>query len=141
MTGTSQMQDLSAGVAPATTRVMNLSQFLTQAARRHPGGIGFVWGEQHWTWAEMEARAEAMAHALMADALPDRFGNALIDAWMAQRGIAAVAEKGVGDEIAIADDHHTLLQMQRSSLFPVRPVFRLEHRRHGISARNINFRE
>ena len=32
-------------------------------------------------------------------------------------------------------------QMQRSSLFPVRPVFRLEHRRHGISARNINFRE
>ena len=32
-------------------------------------------------------------------------------------------------------------QMQRLSLFPVRPVFRLEHRRHGISARNINFRE
>ena len=65
MTGASQTQDLSAGVAPATTRVMNLSQFLTQAARRHPDAIGFVWGEQHWTWAEMEARAEAMAHALV----------------------------------------------------------------------------
>jgi serine/threonine-protein kinase HipA len=26
--------------------------------------------------------------ALLADALPDDFGNALIDAWMAQRGIA-----------------------------------------------------
>lgn len=65
MTGTSQMQDLSGGVAPATTRVMNLSQFLTQAARRHPDAIGFVWGEQQWTWAEMEARAEAMAHALV----------------------------------------------------------------------------
>jgi acyl-CoA synthetase (AMP-forming)/AMP-acid ligase II len=59
------MQDLSGGVAPATTRVMNLSQFLTQAARRHPDAIGFVWGEQQWTWAEMEARAEAMAHALV----------------------------------------------------------------------------
>ncbi|MEH0073029.1 acyl-CoA synthetase [Pannonibacter sp. Pt2] len=65
VTEASQTQDLSGGVAPATTRVMNLSQFLTQAARRHPDAIGFVWGERHWTWAQMEARAEAMSHALV----------------------------------------------------------------------------
>lgn len=53
------------GVVPSTTRVMNLSHFLTQAARRHPGAIGFVWGEKTWTWAEMEARVNAMAHALV----------------------------------------------------------------------------
>lgn len=53
------------GVKPATTRVMNLSHFLTQAARRHPSDIGFVWGEKTWTWSEMEARVDAMAHALV----------------------------------------------------------------------------
>lgn len=57
------------GVVPVTTRVMNLSHFLTQAARRHPEDIGFVWGETTWTWAEMEARVNAMAGALR-----DRFG-------------------------------------------------------------------
>lgn len=57
------------GVSPVTTRVMNLSHFLTQAARRLPQEIGFVWGDRHWTWAEMEARVDAMAHALVS-----RFG-------------------------------------------------------------------
>jgi fatty-acyl-CoA synthase len=57
------------GVAPVSTRVMNLSHFLTQAARRHPEDIGFVWGERTWTWAEMEARVNAFAAALR-----DRFG-------------------------------------------------------------------
>jgi len=46
---------------------MNLAHFLTQAARRHPGEIGFVWGERHWIWAEMEARVEAMAAALASE--------------------------------------------------------------------------
>ncbi|MCY1667262.1 acyl-CoA synthetase [Rhizobium sp. SL86] len=59
----------SGGVLPATTRVMNLSHFLTQAARRLPHEIGFVWGEKQWTWAEMETRVDAMA-----DALVSRFG-------------------------------------------------------------------
>lgn len=57
------------GVVPCSTRVMNLSHFLTQTARRNPDDIGFVWREQQWTWREMEARVDAMAAALR-----DRFG-------------------------------------------------------------------
>jgi fatty-acyl-CoA synthase len=53
------------GVVPCTTRVMNLSHFLTQAARRHGDGIAFVWREDRWTWREMEARVNAMAHAFI----------------------------------------------------------------------------
>jgi fatty-acyl-CoA synthase len=52
---------------PASTRVMNLAHFLTQTARRNPEAIGFVWGEQVWTWREMEARVNALAVALMRD--------------------------------------------------------------------------
>ena len=51
-------------MTPSTTRVMNLSHVLTQAAQRDPDGIGFVWGEDTWTWAQMEARVNAMACAL-----------------------------------------------------------------------------
>lgn len=61
--------DLSNGIAPVSTRVMNLSQFLTESARRHPDEIGFVWGDRSWTWAEIEARSAAFAAALV-----DRFG-------------------------------------------------------------------
>ncbi|MFO7308197.1 MAG: acyl-CoA synthetase [Pseudomonadota bacterium] len=57
------------GIAPCSTRVMNLSHFLTQAARRNPDDIGFVWRDRQWTWREMEARVDAMAAALR-----DRFG-------------------------------------------------------------------
>jgi len=58
---------VTSAVTPCSTRVMNLAHFLTQAARRHPGEIGFVWGERHWIWAEMEARVEAMAAALASE--------------------------------------------------------------------------
>ena len=54
-------------MTPSTTRVMNLSHFLTQAAQRDPDGIGFVWGDDAWTWGEMEARVNAMACALRAE--------------------------------------------------------------------------
>ncbi|NUH64204.1 AMP-binding protein [Sulfitobacter sp. S0837] len=54
---------------PISTRVMNLSHFLTSAARRHGDDIGLVWGEAIWTWAELEARATAFAAALR-----DRYG-------------------------------------------------------------------
>ena len=57
------------GVTPSSTRVMNLSHFLTQAARRNPHDIGFVWRERQWTWREMEARVNAMAAALRGGAL------------------------------------------------------------------------
>ncbi|MGE6741373.1 acyl-CoA synthetase [Allorhizobium pseudoryzae] len=66
---TSEAAGPRGGVSPATTRVMNLSHFLTQAARRLPHEIGFVWGDRQWTWTEMEARVDAMA-----DALVSRFG-------------------------------------------------------------------
>ena len=56
--------DPKGGVAPCTTRVMNLANFLSQSARRNPDAPGFVWGDTVWSWAEMEARVNAMAHAL-----------------------------------------------------------------------------
>jgi fatty-acyl-CoA synthase len=49
---------------PVSSRVMNLSQFLTGSSRRHPDDIGLVWGDAKWTWAEMEARSTAFAAAL-----------------------------------------------------------------------------
>jgi acyl-CoA synthetase (AMP-forming)/AMP-acid ligase II len=48
---------------------MNLSQFLSDSARRHPDDIGLVWGEDTWKWAEVEARSTAFAAALR-----DRYG-------------------------------------------------------------------
>ncbi|MFG1478050.1 acyl-CoA synthetase [Xanthobacter sp. V4C-4] len=57
---------MSAAALPASRRVMNLSQVLRQAARRFPGEIGFVHGARLATWAEMDARVDAMAAALKA---------------------------------------------------------------------------
>jgi fatty-acyl-CoA synthase len=57
--------DPKGGMTPCTARVMNLSNFLSQAARRHPDGLALVWGERQWTWREMEARVNAMAHAFV----------------------------------------------------------------------------
>lgn len=54
----------SGGIAPVSRRVMNLSRFVTQAARREPEAPAFVWGERSWTWAEFERRVDAMATAL-----------------------------------------------------------------------------
>ncbi|MCO5731399.1 acyl-CoA synthetase [Rhizobium sp. SSA_523] len=64
MTEVADRGDPRGGVRPATTRVMNLAHFLTQAARRQPHEIGFVWGDRQWSWLEMEQRVDAMAHAL-----------------------------------------------------------------------------
>ncbi len=61
--------DPKGGVAPQSTRVANLAHFLTRAARRHGGEVGLVWGEAEWSWAEIDARASAMAAALR-----DRYG-------------------------------------------------------------------
>ena len=53
-------------ITPATKRVMNLSHFLTQQARRQGREIAFVWSGQVWTWSELESRVDAMASALSA---------------------------------------------------------------------------
>ncbi len=54
------------GVAPVSRRVMNLSHFLRQAARRHGARPGLVWGERSWSWTELDRRVDAMAAALAA---------------------------------------------------------------------------
>ena len=54
------------GLAPVSQRVMNLSHFARQAARRHGADIAFVWGEQQWTWTAFDRRVDAMAAALAA---------------------------------------------------------------------------
>lgn len=53
------------GVTPVSTRVMNLANFLSQAARRNPDEIALVHGDRRWRWSEMEARVDAMAYALV----------------------------------------------------------------------------
>jgi fatty-acyl-CoA synthase len=58
--------DPKGGVAPVSKRVMNLSHFVRQAARRYGQEIGLVWGEATWTWAEIDRRVDAMAAALAA---------------------------------------------------------------------------
>ncbi|WP_114184300.1 acyl-CoA synthetase [Microvirga aerophila] len=54
------------GVIPVSRRVMNLSHFLRQTARRHGQEIGFVWGDLTLTWVELDRRVDAMAAALTA---------------------------------------------------------------------------
>ena len=61
--------DLSQGILPVSTRVINLLKFLTDSAQRHPQQVGFVWGDRTWSWAEMEARSAAFAVVLR-----DRYG-------------------------------------------------------------------
>jgi fatty-acyl-CoA synthase len=63
---TSLDQAPAGGVAPVSKRVMNLSHFLRQSARRYGSEIGFVRGEDTWTWAELDRRVDAMAAALAA---------------------------------------------------------------------------
>jgi len=54
------------GVAPVSRRVMNLAEFLAQAARRHPARIAVSEGERDITWAELHVRCGALAAALAA---------------------------------------------------------------------------
>src|SRR5918993_3115943 len=54
------------GIAPVSRRVMNLSHFLRQTARRHGQEIGFVWGDLTLTWGQLDRRVDAMAAALTA---------------------------------------------------------------------------
>lgn len=52
---------------PASTLVMNLAQFLTQTARRLPEEPALVWRDRVWTWSVLEARVNALAHALITE--------------------------------------------------------------------------
>lgn len=57
------------GFPRASRRVMNLAHILRQSARRFPGHIGFVEGDKEVTWAQMDARVDAMAAELAARGL------------------------------------------------------------------------
>ncbi|MFN3274104.1 MAG: acyl-CoA synthetase [Paracoccus sp. (in: a-proteobacteria)] len=54
-------------MTPVSTRVMNLCHFLTQTARRLPDAPALIHGARVSTWATMQARAGALAHALIHD--------------------------------------------------------------------------
>ncbi|MFQ5439079.1 MAG: acyl-CoA synthetase [Paracoccaceae bacterium] len=54
-------------VTPPSTRVMNLANFAARSARRFPGRDAYIWGENRWTWREIDARVNAMAHALVTE--------------------------------------------------------------------------
>ena len=59
--------DLSQGVTPFSTRVMNLSHLLSESARRLGDAPGLIWGDTQWSWTEIEARACAFANAMAQD--------------------------------------------------------------------------
>jgi acyl-CoA synthetase (AMP-forming)/AMP-acid ligase II len=43
---------------------MNLAHFLRQSAKRYANEIALVWGARTWTWAQVDARVDAIAAAL-----------------------------------------------------------------------------
>src|ERR1700712_5619850 len=52
------------GIHPTSIRVMNLAHFLTQNARRFPNRLGLTFGDQGWTWTQIDAAVSALASAL-----------------------------------------------------------------------------
>ena len=54
------------GVQPQSRRVMNLAHILRQNARRFGGRPGLIWGEQAWTWRDIDAAVSALAAGLAA---------------------------------------------------------------------------
>ncbi len=54
------------GVKPCTRRVMNLAHVLRKNGRRLGDGLGLVQADRRWTWAELDARVDAMAASLAA---------------------------------------------------------------------------
>jgi fatty-acyl-CoA synthase len=54
------------GLFRCSNRVMNLAHVLRQNARRFPDLPGLIWGEQRWSWREIDAEVNALAAALAA---------------------------------------------------------------------------
>lgn len=67
---------------PTPRRGVNVSHFLTQTARRIPDRLAVVDDDhgQRWTWAELDARAEALAAALQAGGVDRRDTVLLVSA-------------------------------------------------------------
>jgi len=54
---------------PRSRRVMNLGDFLTQSAQRFPQRPALIWGEKTWTWQQLNARVDGLAHGLAAQGI------------------------------------------------------------------------
>src|SRR5262249_46903497 len=57
------------GIAPQTTRVMNLAHLIRQNAGRFPSRPGLIWGDRIWTWRDIDAEVNAFAAALTSEGL------------------------------------------------------------------------
>lgn len=60
------LEEPKGGLKRCSNRVMNLAHVLRQNARRFPDLPGIIWGEQRWSWAEIEREVNAQAAALKA---------------------------------------------------------------------------
>lgn len=65
--------------------------FVKQGIEVAPLTMPLVRAEDPYVFADLPAATFKRLPALVADSLPDDFGNALIDAWMANKGIAKAA--------------------------------------------------
>lgn len=54
-------------VARCSNRVTNLAHFLSKNAARWPDLPAIIWGENTWSWAELDSRVSALAHALRSE--------------------------------------------------------------------------
>src|SRR3954467_11808040 len=83
-------------MGPATA--MNLGRLLTQTARRVPDSVALVWGEQRWSFAELDARVDRLCAALRARGIGkgdrilthSRNGNAMFEMMWAAFKLGAV---------------------------------------------------
>jgi fatty-acyl-CoA synthase len=83
-------------MGPATA--MNLGRLLTQAARRVPDAVALVWGEQRWSFAELDARVDRLCAALRSHGIGkgdrilthSRNGNAMFEMMWAAFKLGAV---------------------------------------------------
>lgn len=53
------------GLNRISNRVMNLGDLVSEAARRYPARPGIVWGDETWSWAEINARIDGAANSLL----------------------------------------------------------------------------
>ncbi|GAB4577147.1 MAG: acyl-CoA synthetase [Roseibium sp.] len=67
-------------VARCSDRVSNLAHFLSRNAARWPAGPAIAWADRTWTWAELDSRVSALAHALQADYGVTRGDSILVQA-------------------------------------------------------------
>ncbi|WP_431270158.1 acyl-CoA synthetase [Dankookia sp. P2] len=83
-------------MGPATA--MNLGRLLTWTARRVPDATALVWGEQRWSFAELDARVDRLCAALRARGIGkgdrilthSRNGNAMFEMMWAAFKLGAV---------------------------------------------------